>query len=336
MFTRRYGDTDFITGLRAIAALMVIAVHTDAFRAFGAIGDNLTDNGKYGVQVFFVIAGFTVAANIRRMTSTGEFIIRRLFRIAPLYYVATSIAFAMIAVGYLDRPYWMERYGAEADIYNLAMHVTFLSGWDVNVANSLIGTEWTIPVEIFWYLALPLLLPALAEWWKAAVSFIGLILLAIASWLITDDPNAARFMPTSYGAYFLLGALCFNMRGRAIKVPGLACVGAGVFCLVLVLQEGFATPVIVSLATAAIILGHNGKGALVSPAILFLGSISYSIYIWHMLVIAALPIKGEGVVWFAIVTVLTVALSMVSYITIERPSNFLGRTLSKRRKPVAA
>ena len=61
---RRYGDTDFVTGLRCVAILMVLLVHTGAFSEFGAIGQSVTDNGKFGVQIFFVIAGFTIYQNV--------------------------------------------------------------------------------------------------------------------------------------------------------------------------------------------------------------------------------------------------------------------------------
>lgn len=60
-FVRRYGETDFITGLRAIAASMVVIIHTGAFTGFGSMGSALTGLGKYGVDIFFVISGFTVA-----------------------------------------------------------------------------------------------------------------------------------------------------------------------------------------------------------------------------------------------------------------------------------
>jgi len=57
---RRYGDTDFVTGLRAVAIVMVLVIHSGAFVDFGTIGQSVTDNGKFGVQIFFVIAGFTI------------------------------------------------------------------------------------------------------------------------------------------------------------------------------------------------------------------------------------------------------------------------------------
>jgi peptidoglycan/LPS O-acetylase OafA/YrhL len=60
-----YGDSSFITGMRAFAALAVVLIHSGGagFRELGAIGNNIADFGKVGVYVFFVISGFSVASS---------------------------------------------------------------------------------------------------------------------------------------------------------------------------------------------------------------------------------------------------------------------------------
>ena len=110
---RSYGDTDFVTGLRAIAAIMVIAIHTGAFRELGWLGGNIADNGKYGVQIFFVISGFTIAQTFCNARGFWPYFGRRVMRIAPLYYAMILLGFALIATATLPHPYWMEFYGSE-------------------------------------------------------------------------------------------------------------------------------------------------------------------------------------------------------------------------------
>lgn len=78
---RQYGDTDFITGLRAIAATMVIVIHTGAFRDFGQWGQAVTDAGKYGVDIFFVISGFTIAKTFNESRDYKSYLVRRMVRI---------------------------------------------------------------------------------------------------------------------------------------------------------------------------------------------------------------------------------------------------------------
>lgn len=62
MLVRDYKDTNFITSLRAIAILFVFIIHSGGggLRELGAMGNFFVDIGKYGVQMFFVISGFTI------------------------------------------------------------------------------------------------------------------------------------------------------------------------------------------------------------------------------------------------------------------------------------
>ena len=60
-----YGDTNFITGMRAYAALAVVLIHAGGggLRDIGQMGDNIANLGLAGVYVFFVISGFSVASS---------------------------------------------------------------------------------------------------------------------------------------------------------------------------------------------------------------------------------------------------------------------------------
>lgn len=347
MVIRHYGETDFITGLRAIAAFMVVAIHTGAFSELGEIGRNMTDNGKHGVQIFFVISGFTIAATYRQAASFKQYFTRRVFRIAPLYYLVTGVAFVLIAAGVISHPYWMTLYGSQPDAYNALMHISFLSAWDARVANSLIGTEWTIPIEMFWYL----LLPAMLKWTQERKPFLiavalllvlaGLTRAAGHLWL---PPHAAHFMPLTYGPYFLIGAACLTWREALTDGPEhirrrVVMAGWGLFAVGVATDTGM-TSAMLGAATACLIVAirapQGGARFLTSRAMLYLGSISYSIYLWHVMVIIAIRIFAPGVfpssglVWFLVVSVLTVAVSTVTYLLVERPSNQWGKNLAQR------
>ena len=212
---RSYGDTDFITGLRAIAAIMVIGIHTGVLRDFGWLGNTITDNGKYGVQVFFVISGFTIAQTYRSASGFWSYFGRRFMRIAPLYYALILLGFVLIVTQSIPVPYWMDYYGSRSDAYNLLMHLTFLSAWDARITASILGVEWSIPIEMFWYAALPLLLPVALIRRRVLMILGGLLLVALvprALGHVALPPHGAHFLPLSYGAYFFLGALCDALR----------------------------------------------------------------------------------------------------------------------------
>lgn len=61
-FSKKYDGTNFITGLRAIAVLGVFVIHSGGggLRTLGEEYNRLVDWGKYGVEMFFVISGFTI------------------------------------------------------------------------------------------------------------------------------------------------------------------------------------------------------------------------------------------------------------------------------------
>jgi exopolysaccharide production protein ExoZ len=344
---RQYGDTDFITGLRAIAAVMVVTIHTGAFVEFGWLGATITDNGKYGVHIFFVISGFTIARTYNSAGSFGEYFGRRVMRIAPLYYAMVCLGFALILYGTIPRPYWMEFYGSDADIYNLVMHLTFLSSWDARIAASILGVEWTIPIEMFWYAVLPLVLPVALlprTHWKI---FFGLLLLGVLIKAVDliGPKHTAHFLPLSYGAFFYLGALAETWRETSRQRFGdarckqLFWASSALFVLALVTDTG-ASEALFAFATAGIIAFHSGTrhGALCLKPMLFMGSISYSIYLIHMLAIelvAVVPgVAGfTGFLHFIIVLAVTTLLSVITYTIIERPTNMLGRRMFNPATP---
>ncbi len=336
---RRYGDTDFITGLRAIAATMVVMFHTSLFREYGAIGVNLTEAGRYGVQVFFVISGFTIAATYLGADSYRSYLIRRLMRIAPLYVFIICMAAGLTWAEVINPAGWSVRFDVGIDAYNLLMHFSFLSFLDYRIANSLVGVEWTIPVEVFWYVLLPWFISRLVGT-RAALAFMAALLaLAFATVIAGNQlgsPLISEWFPTTYGPYFLLGVLTFKLRSSAVMQGRAAAVFWG--GIALFAFAALAAPVMtgawVGIAVAMIIVGHRGRGGgvLTVAPLLFLGSISYSIYLWHAVVIRyfAMPVDVPGYVEFSAVYGLTVVLSIATYLLVEKPTNALGAKLARR------
>ena len=83
-------------------------------------------------------------------------------------------------------------------------------------------------------------------------------------------------------------------------------------------------------------LGRTNVGNLLATApMVYIGKISYSLYLWHVMVIFGIEliapgmVPGTGLVWFLLVSALSVALSTVTYLLVERPSNQWGKTLAR-------
>ena len=346
---RLYPGTDHITGLRAYAALFVLSIHTGLFRGYGAALEHFTDAGKHGVAMFFIISGFSVTASLANSATVAEYLVRRLCRIWPLYVCAIGSAFILHASGLIEYSGYMKQFGMDFDLYNFLMHISFLSVLDYRIANSVIGVEWSIPIEICWYFIMPLIISKCTRLWHLLA---GVVLIMVLNeifrrglgHLLGDDAGyAAHWFPLRYGTFFLAGTIAYRLR----QVGALSEWSAGSWVAVGALFGLFASMLLgggelaVSAATFLIIVFYR-EGRLATDwllkgrILLFLGTISYSIYLLHMLVIAVLTgpqglaPHASGPLWSMTVLAATVAIATASYLLIEYPSNWGGKRLAKR------
>lgn len=144
----------YIDALRGYAILMVIATHVaiSAPMLSGAMRA-LVDQGQRGVQLFFVVSGFTLISSWRRRhDGAWRFYIRRFFRIAPMFWLA--ILFFMLFSG------WDPRYWAPDGITSSQVFLTsiFMHGWHPASFNSVVEGGWSIAVEFTFYLIFPILM----------------------------------------------------------------------------------------------------------------------------------------------------------------------------------
>ena len=152
-----YTSTKFITGMRAYAALGVFLIHSGGFglRQFSTYTSRIVDFGKYGVLAFFVISAFTICMSVEKekIFSFKNYILKRFFRVAPMYYLVLIIAFLLGG-----NIYYAQLFNVENDIFSLFYHFSFLNLLDVGHQNNLIGVEWSVPIEFLYYLFIPIFL----------------------------------------------------------------------------------------------------------------------------------------------------------------------------------
>lgn len=329
---------------------MVVIIHTGAFNDLGVLGATVTSAGKYGVDIFFVISGFTIAKTFGEATSYRHYLFRRMMRIVPLYWLILVVATLLWQSGYFTLPYWMQLYDVGPDFYNLIVHMTMLSYLDYRIANSLLGVEWSIPIEVFWYVVMPFVLFLGRSIPRTLLAVVGLLLLtailSYASKQVFGTSRPISWSPVASGHLFFVGVLAFYLRRKFQDAEGprvtLWIAGALIGYAVALAVDFGGRDAVIAVATAILIVfvtparaGSLTKVLTVRP-MLFVGSISYSLYLIHLLVTHMLTdlqlLPPGGLVTFGVVFGISIALSTLTYIYVERPTNELGRRIVNKRE----
>jgi len=334
---------DDIDGLRAVAVGLVILFH------YGVIG-----GGFVGVDVFFVISGFLISGIIERELEQGRFSFvhfyeRRVRRIFPALF---AMLFASAgAAALLLFPADLLRFGqsaAAAALFWSNIHFFNTADyWDVAASAKPLLHTWSLAVEEQFYLVFPLLLFALSRlrrWKRAALAALFVLSFAASVWAVKTAPAAAFYLAPYRFWEFLMGAGLLWWRPQTARYAAwLAAAGLGMILFAgVTLTRGTAFPglaaVLPCLGTALLLRAGETPNA-VSRAlslrpVVFLGLISYSLYLWHwpVWVFAQSWLMQAPDAWqTAGCAALTLALSVLSWRFVEQP---FRRKDAMARKPL--
>ncbi len=336
-----------IDGLRAVAVLSVVLYH---------LGVPGITGGFVGVDVFFVISGFLIARIIHREIVAGTFTLadfyeRRARRILPALFVVVLLT--IVGAHFLLPPFEYDGFGlSAAATMGFAANFHFKDAIDYFTTaaefHPLLHT-WSLAVEEQFYLFFPLVLIVLK---KLRLPRLGILLLLVASFaasaiLTATMPKIAFYMLPFRAWELLIGAVLAleivpRIRSRygreVLGISGLALILAAVlFFDKRLFFPGYvaALPVV----GAAMVI-HAGEGAtslagrlLSTPPAVFVGVISYSLYLWHWPILALLRQYRAGVTLCAGEMAAAFAASLVgaslSWWLVERP--FRHRRFLDRR-----
>ena len=343
-----------IDALRGLAITGVVAAHAGhGFTSVPALADALGKLGSSGVQLFFVLSAFTLMNSwAGRHDGAARFYLRRLFRIAPMFWLATALYFLLDR--WLVTPFWL---GGVVDRRSLLLTFLFGHGWSPEAINAIVPGGWSIAVEMNFYLLFPLLAAVATSRARAALMLAASLLLAIfaneavlpvPAKQIADD-FAYYWLPNSLPA-FMTGLLAFHLRDLAprrwpaalalvLLAAGLAVVNArGTLPWTASLDQPISRGTAIAIAGLALILALHRLPAgcwlsrlLVNPAMVRLGQISFSVYLLHFLVIEALrrtlgpltlPTRFADLFWLASLPAWIIAAALPAALTyrwIEQP-----------------
>lgn len=302
-----------LDGLRGIAALLVVVFH---FRHFGpwfglpwSESSEFLHKGYLWVDLFFVLSGFVLAHVYARGFRRGPprwdqvraFWWARFTRVYPLHLAALLLLIGLVAVG-LVQP--LGHNGRCYDLWNLVASLGLVHVWGVTDGLCWNVPSWSIAAEAAVYAMFPWLVPLLMGMprrWQRLVPvacIAGLVALVVIvgkeGLNIHHTLGAARCLPS-----FILGIWIFHEKDagtrwqRAVQTDT-GCVLAGV-AVILLMHHG-APDVLIVTAMALLVAGmagnHGTPGRLLgAPLFVWLGAISYAIYMLHwplLLVMASL------------------------------------------------
>jgi peptidoglycan/LPS O-acetylase OafA/YrhL len=337
-----------LDGLRGLSILAVIWHHTGEHSGILA-------KGYLGVDLFFAISGLLITSLLLReqgrtgTISLGGFYLRRTLRIFPLYYAV--VAFYMVLVGFLER-------GSVAGagfFANLPAFLTYTSNWfvDLSAGNRVIFYfAWSLATEEQFYLLWPSVVRYARAWFMPPLVMAGLLALGEASrWAAGADLLDRGLLPirmlTSVATPICLGCLAAYMLHRpagfrvAWRLAGQRW-SAPLFAVLLLLAlsvdglpEGLVGLAMTALVVACCIRpDHLLRPVLESRYLCHVGTVSYGIYLIHMLALNAtrrlLPDSGS-LARFALASLLAIAVATASHRWFERPIMALKDRLVGRK-----
>jgi peptidoglycan/LPS O-acetylase OafA/YrhL len=352
---------DHIDGLRGLAAVLVVLAHWGEFISYRAVPPALSRGleyisldwfsaGRAGVVAFFCVSGFVIPFSFKGGFPLRTFLVSRFFRLYPAYWIAMAIAILVLPlIGYKTN-WWTVA-------INTTMFTKFLGQPYV------LGVAWTLTIELMFY-AICFIAFAVGLLHSARFNFVMMLSLcavAIAMglyrwvhpgsglpagvvtflatmhfgtlvrlWRFENDAQARRLARIGIGV--LSGSvLIANTLGYYHANPALQEVQIGWIAI----NTGY-------FAGMALFLGCVARRWFSGTTMVFLGGISYSVYLIHSIVLnftsTLWPYFGQN--WAMAIIVLsifylagTIAISTIVYNLIERPAVKLGHRMTSMWQP---
>jgi exopolysaccharide production protein ExoZ len=332
---------------RGIAALMVLTYHYAFFlmpesKALNFLGT--------GVDLFFVISGFVFAPVIYSgKIVIKAYLIRRFFRIYPLYFFSLLLYYGFVP----DDP---------QKIAFFIDHLFFLQTTSsVQEAMFFNGVTWTLPIEAEFYLLVPFL--AFLTVRNINTVYIVFILAIVLKTILiitsteVSNPNFSTILSFHLPGFlieFMIGILLFKIYDKYkfqniskiiyILIISITIISLSLLILVLYLYDEktdlllkshfrFWCAITYAILLFPFLINLNKVNSFFHSICLFMGNISYGVYLFHWLIPKVVKYFGynlTGFIGYFTCLILTIILSLTTYYLIENPARIFGRKLSQK------
>jgi peptidoglycan/LPS O-acetylase OafA/YrhL len=333
-----------LDGLRCIAVSMVLFSHLLGTRGFfhPPSGTFLYEFGNLGVKVFFVISGYLITNlllhELKRTDkiNLGKFYFRRTFRIFPACYCMAAALVVFSAIGWI-----------KLTPRDLLHTLTYTSNYYPQ-RSWIIGHTWSLGVEEQFYLLWPALLLILGKrkgFWAAASTIVICPIIRVGLWHFYKSPGIGFRFETVADAIstgcILAGAQTWLSAQSLYKKV----LGSNLFlavpATVLLFHMLYGHPTIYYLISHTVmnvgialclhwcVTHHTGTVGTIlnSRPLVFVGVISYSLYLWQQMFLNRY--SSSPITQFPFNVICLFVAALASYYAIEQPCLRLRQRLEK-------
>ncbi|AGH73278.1 acyltransferase [Edwardsiella piscicida C07-087] len=349
--SQRYEMIYSIQYLRGVAALLVVLYHMRGMISFPVgnipnLGDFLFAQGYFGVDLFFIISGFVIVLSTEKDKSAKSFVIKRIFRIYPLYLFCLCAALLFTQGGYSTS----ELLRAFLLIQNNYSESAPWFGY------SILSVAWTLSYEFLFY-AIFFIAMNISHQYRILLSTAAILFFVLVPMcFFSSDFTLSGYysIPAEYGVWRFITSpmLCEFIAGMLL---------AALYCnKVMLLLLRPATPIITSVGVSYFILFYiggvnDGHGVLKAGAAAFmlalssilievfyrpkinksmswLGELSYSIYLNQAVIFIiypylvykpGIPLAGEMTIKLSLI----IAMSFITHSYIEKPASRFAKKI---------
>ena len=327
----------YISGLgaiRGISACLIVYFHVWAicgFAGISAIIDGGIGNLDSLVRMFFMLSGFALLCGYEKTIFANEksiinFYIKRFFKIAPIFYVALIL---QILIGYFLN-------GEKYSITSIILSISLMFGLLPTNQELIVWASWAVGIEWIFYLLFPMFVVVVKNKWALVIATISSFIITYNyKGIIGDAISNSHINVLIYLSYFFIGAVLYQCiprikairkynSWRFIQVIYIACsISLGVL-LARQFERNIGMLVAFSLIIAGSIYGYTS--VIDNKFTDWLGKISYSIYLLHMIVIQIFSkfgviqringiTKNEYVNYFMTSTIILIVTCLIAHFT---------------------
>jgi peptidoglycan/LPS O-acetylase OafA/YrhL len=322
-----------LDAIRGLAALAVVMYHY--FYRYNKIygHDDLAVNwayiGQYGVQLFFMVSGFVIYWTLNKVDKPMDFIVSRFSRLYPAYWAAVILTFSIVFI--FDLP--GRQIGFEKAALNGLMFHEYFKIKHID------GVYWTLTVELtFYFWIFIFYLSGLLKYVEYLLSPIVLISILQSQNIIELSWLLNKLLIVNYASFFIAG-ICFYKIANLLSNRWTFLVLA--FCLAsTIFVYSVNVFILSSMFYIFFHLATSGRLKFLSiKPLVFLGGISYSLYLLHQNIGYVIINKFyeqelNPLMGILVATVTSIILAIVATKHVERPSlNFIRNVYKKRYKP---